>query len=782
MSERGFIGELMYRRVPQYLGLYIAGVWLGIEMGDWLSEQFVMPERLTTYIFVFMAVMLPTVALFAWTHGAPGKDQASKAQMIFVPFNIVLAAFGVFLVPETAPSTEAATLADTAFVEEAATRPSSQRVISYYLANNTAEAPDWYAYILPILLSEDLLRESPAFTALTPFDADSLLQDIVQSGFANAMRVPQSLQLQLARDRRYNYFVRGELVDAESGGMTMRYAMHDVVTGEPRVTGEVTFTDDSLFAAVDEISVAVQEELEQNISDSVQMTDLPISESMSPNFEALRLYTEARIAANLDKDGPRGGALMQQAVEADPQFAEAHHRIGMFHYFNGSNDLAEQSFDAALRYSFRLSNASEYQIKINKAAISGDFEGARDIARAWTRVEPGNESAFRQLARINVVTALDLEEAKAAFVTVRELNPMAISTLKASAQIEQQLGNTDAAEALLLKYTEKAPDDVSGLSALAQLQALNGDGDAALDTFRQASLLDDRNIEPKLGAISVLMRRGDYAQAEDRLTRLLQSDLTDQQKLNVFTIASSMYTQRGKYADSIRIMTEAEPIMMRVQGPLMTTLQATAPKIVQQGFLDEDPEVVLGELDALGATMQAPWTDFIALYKAGLLAAHNQGDAFVANLGSVERFATTQPSNANLQFMTDSYRAKAAVYEDRPEDAVALINLALERSESSWLAVFLSGEILSMQAEMYDTLRRAGEIREAISGLEGIVTRYPGLAIAHLRLAQAYFDLGRESQARDALDAVKEIWQEADDTLVYLQEVANLEAALDERA
>ena len=83
---------------------------------------------------------------------------------------------------------------------------------------------------------------------------------------------------------------------------------------------------------------------------------------------------------------------------------------------------------------------------------------------------------------------------------------------------------------------------------------------------------------------------------------------------------------------------------------------------------------------------------------------------------------------------------------------------------------------------MYDTLRRAGEIREAVSGLEGIVTRYPGLALAHLRLAQAYFDLGRESQAREALDAVKALWQEADETLVYLQEVASLEAALDERA
>ena len=90
--------------------------------------------------------------------------------------------------------------------------------------------------------------------------------------------------------------------------------------------------------------------------------------------------------------------------------------------------------------------------------------------------------------------------------------------------------------------------------------------------------------------------------------------------------------------------------------------------------------------------------------------------------------------------------------------------------------------MLLFQADMYDTLRRAGEVREAIEGLEAIVASYPGLAIAHLRLAQAYLELDRERQARQALENVKTIWQDADAALIYLKIVAQLEAELDERA
>ena len=148
----------------------------------------------------------------------------------------------------------------------------------------------------------------------------------------------------------------------------------------------------------------------------------------------------------------------------------------------------------------------------------------------------------------------------------------------------------------------------------------------------------------------------------------------------------------------------------------------------------------------------------------------------------LERFAASQPGNGNIQFMTDSYRALAAVYRDEPETAVELVKDAISRSERSFIAVLLNAEILGIQAEMYDILRRAGEVRDAVAGLEGIVATYPGLAIAHLRLAEAYLELGRDAPAKRALDTVKTIWRDADEGMIYLNDVARVETALADRA
>ena len=229
-------------------------------------------------------------------------------------------------------------------------------------------------------------------------------------------------------------------------------------------------------------------------------------------------------------------------------------------------------------------------------------------------------------------------------------------------------------------------------------------------------------------------------------------------------------------------MTEIEPIMLRVAGPAVTKLQVQAARIALEGYLTADPAVALSELDTLRTTMQPPWSSFISIYRAGLLSTHDMREEFLENLPALEQLAASQPANGNLQFVSDTYRAIGAVYEGESESAVALIRGALERSRTSVLAVVISGELLGMQAEMYDILRRAGEVREAVAGLEAIVTSYPGLALAHLRLAQAYLELGEIREAREALAMVKSIWSDADRTLIYMQDIETLEAALDKRA
>ena len=74
-AERSFFENLLRRRVLQIAGMYVAATWVVIELGDWVTERFNLPPNLTSYVFVAMLVLLPAVVLFAYNHGAPGKDK-----------------------------------------------------------------------------------------------------------------------------------------------------------------------------------------------------------------------------------------------------------------------------------------------------------------------------------------------------------------------------------------------------------------------------------------------------------------------------------------------------------------------------------------------------------------------------------------------------------------------------------------------------------------------------------------------------------------------------------
>ena len=106
-KERSFFDNLMHRRVPQIVGMYIAASWLVIELGDWVTERFNLPTEVTSYVFVAMLVMLPAVVLFAYNHGAPGRDEWTRGERVFIPLNalatlLVLYAMGPQLEVEAA--------------------------------------------------------------------------------------------------------------------------------------------------------------------------------------------------------------------------------------------------------------------------------------------------------------------------------------------------------------------------------------------------------------------------------------------------------------------------------------------------------------------------------------------------------------------------------------------------------------------------------------------------------------------------------------------------------
>jgi len=231
----------MHRRVPQILGMYVAATWMAVEMGDWLTERFGLPEAATSYAFVGLLVMAPSVILLAWGHGAPGRDAWTKLQGTVLGLNLILAAGAMYMLPpngervDTGPaSTAAAPLIETRELTnelgetvtfEVAREGAHQRLVSFFWRNETGDEDlDWLSYGAPWLLTQDLHR-SPLVSAGTPFDVAALIERLRSAGFDDAVGEPLSLDLQMAGERGIKSIITGTAGKTQGCGCDQRDAM-----------------------------------------------------------------------------------------------------------------------------------------------------------------------------------------------------------------------------------------------------------------------------------------------------------------------------------------------------------------------------------------------------------------------------------------------------------------------------------------------------------------------------------------------------------------------------
>lgn len=75
MSAGGLIRELLGRRVPQVLGVYLAAGWGLLEFADWAEGRLTESFAFTDYVIAGWILVLPLIVLAAWTWG---KGSASS--------------------------------------------------------------------------------------------------------------------------------------------------------------------------------------------------------------------------------------------------------------------------------------------------------------------------------------------------------------------------------------------------------------------------------------------------------------------------------------------------------------------------------------------------------------------------------------------------------------------------------------------------------------------------------------------------------------------------------
>lgn len=79
MMRRDVFGEVLRRRVPQFVGLYLAAGWGLLEFTDWATARFGLSGFLEDGVVASWALLLPVVTSLAWRWGAPGATPFTRS-------------------------------------------------------------------------------------------------------------------------------------------------------------------------------------------------------------------------------------------------------------------------------------------------------------------------------------------------------------------------------------------------------------------------------------------------------------------------------------------------------------------------------------------------------------------------------------------------------------------------------------------------------------------------------------------------------------------------------
>lgn len=775
-EDRSAFDNLMYRRVPQFVGMYIAATWLVIELGDWMTERFSLPVALTTYVFVAMLAMLPAVVLFAYNHGAPGKDAWTTKERVAIPLNAfltvgVLYFMSPLLVVEAA--TETVRISDeTGAIQEfeVARQGYHREIIGFFWQNESGNSDlDWLSYGLPLMLAHDMNRVSPVISVATPFGSAVMRSELRNRGYPSFLDEPQGLRVEIARDRRSHALITGRFRQVD-GKIEVHVTLTDVASGN--AIGSHSVTGNDWLTAVDEISAAVLNYLK--VEPGSKQSDDPVAQHFSASLPAIKHYVSGQLALDIDNDYPQGIAEFQSAVAIDPEFAEASGDLSMTFYLSNDLESARAAVGQALKNTYRLSETSKFLLKANRYIFDGDFVRGERVIEIWTQVQPNSTNAFNAMATISrqIGTAESLQRAVAAYDRLLELDPTNFMIIREKAEVEQQRGDYAAAAGYMRTFLEQEPDSGDAHRQLAGVYQALGDLEAAQLSLEDAAILSDSPLESEIGLARLEARRGLFDEAKERLDGQYDVDLSPQQQVQLLTAQTEIAFVKGEIAKAIALMTDVNEVGKAFMPPMVRLIAVENEQAAMLALLGRTDEA-LAITDEITAQLQAPMDSYMNFTYAPIYDAANDRESYREIVQRTLQVQDQLPPV--MQPFVAMQLAQVAIWDEDFETAMLHLDRATELLGQSLLQMFqdnLSTSSLHvMLAELYLT---ANAIDEAQARLDEILRAFPASAYAKLVYARLYLAQGDTEEAREKLNDAMEIWSDADDDYIMSQEAASL--------
>jgi tetratricopeptide (TPR) repeat protein len=298
------------------------------------------------------------------------------------------------------------------------------------------------------------------------------------------------------------YAVSLELVSAQGGAVLASY--------------QATAGQNDLLNVVDGLTRKLRGKVGESLK-QVQHS-VPLERATTTSLEALRKYSDATVANDIDMDYPRAIASAREAVALDSTFALAWRKLAVA-LFNGRGSVAAQdsAITKAAQYADRLPDREKYLLLgyyYENGSAAADQGKALAAYQSAYLADSSNTTATNQLG-LEFEFRHQMDSSLRYFRRQRTIEPDPTEAARVirSLAIANQVG---AAKALLDSTLKASPDATGSLifyGARATLLTAEGQNDSVVQlaetmirsprpTIRQNGLFTRRGAEMELGRLA----------------------------------------------------------------------------------------------------------------------------------------------------------------------------------------------------------------------------------------------------------------------------------------
>jgi len=774
-----FITELRDRRILPAVGVYVAGVWVAVEIIDRLVERYMLSPYLSDIVFWGFYSLIPAVMLIAWTHGRPGKDKATRLEKVGVPINLI-ATIGLLITVFGDKDFDLAatqlTVNNELGQQETYYIPSEtfRRRMAVFFWKNESGNPqlDWLQYGITELLVQDLQQDAFVL-ARSPWDnySNGFYSRMRQGGFDDGLNVPVSLMRKIANEANHQYFIDGSLnKSADEYILTAR--IWDTQTLNQ--VAEIEETGPDIYMVTDRLSKNIRDALDVPESSKRIAEDLPLTETYGESEEALKAYIHGLNARLFNNDFVASNEFFDRATSIDPGFV-----LGWFLKATNmieSGDLpgAQEALAKAQQLDYRLPARDRAKLKAMLYQLAGDHEKLMSFLYLQAKIRD-DASSHNSLARMLMLSG-KLEEAKKESLLALERDALNVGIYLQLSTLERASGNMDAAIDYARKYQEQKPEDIEANLQLGDLLRDSGDLDSAEKHYKQAQLLQNSPVRPTLKLAIIASRKGDIHAARQYLSEAEGFAKTPMDKTLVRQGAALLEQRLGRIREAIRQTYAQEEYLRQSQGLLGQTLSVYTPLIEFYVLLDD----FASAHDALAtatAMLTPPMDNFLGFSAAVIHA--REGDIEAAQL-SLQQFKEVM-EQFQLDYLNIHVQLVEAVISEVEGELAAVADhcmMAIEQINRAAVGNSLQFGLTQIYAQAARAQTRMGDLLAAEKSIETgfrLDPSEPMLWVEKARLQQAQ---NMPQMALASVNYALAIWKDADEDYIMLKRAQTLAAEL----